>query len=140
MKYERAQAGIREAGQLSAAHGAYFPADAVLVHVPTATGRVRTRGYDQARLLAREISRASGLRRQRLLARSGQTHQMGSGRTERLRQLEGAFRPLRLSDIQGKHIVLVDDVLTTGTTLELAARVLMHAGAARVDALVFAQA
>jgi len=140
MKYERARAGAGEVGRLLAAHGAYFPPNLVLVHVPTATSRVRMRGYDHAALLAREISRNTGLLRQRLLTRVGQAHQVGARRAERLRQLEDAFRPIHPECIRGKHVVLVDDVLTTGATLETAARVLRRAGAARVSAIVFAQA
>jgi predicted amidophosphoribosyltransferase len=53
--------------------------------------------------------------------------------------MKSAFRVVRSDVIQGQHIVLVDDVLTTGATLESAAATLKHAGAKRVDALVFAQ-
>jgi ComF family protein len=112
----------------------------VLVHVPTATSRVRARGYDQARLLARELSRRTGLPHQTLLARAGQVRQVGAGRTARLQQLRQAFRPVRPAAIIGRHVVLVDDVLTTGATLEMAAQALRRAGAAQVSAVVFAQA
>jgi ComF family protein len=140
MKYERAQAGTREVARLLAPLLIGTPADLLLVHIPTATGRVRSRGYDHARLIARELSRCSGLESAALLGRLGQAHQVGATRAERLRQLEGAFRPLRPELIVGRQIVLVDDVLTTGATLETAARVLRRAGAARVDAVVLAQA
>jgi predicted amidophosphoribosyltransferase len=54
--------------------------------------------------------------------------------------LQGAFRVTRPKEVAGKHIILVDDVLTTGATLETAARVLKKAGAKQVDAIVFSQA
>ena len=66
--------------------------------------------------------------------------QVGANRRERLRQLHSAFRVVRPDVVRGRHIVLVDDVLTTGATLETAARVLLNAGAARVSAVVLAQA
>lgn len=117
-----------------------FDDEAVLVPVPTATSRVRQRGYDQAGLLSQELSRRTGLPSLPLLARCGQDRQVGSGRTERVRHLTGAFRVPAGKDVRGKHVILVDDVLTTGATLEAAAATLHKAGAARVDALVFAQA
>jgi ComF family protein len=140
MKYERAVSGIAEAAELLAERLPDLPDDVVFVHVPTATSRVRTRGYDHAALLARQLGRLHGAPVRTLLARVGQAHQVGASRAERLRQLQGAFRAVRLETIVGRHIVLVDDVLTTGATLEIAARVLKKAGAAKVDAVVFAQA
>jgi len=140
LKYERAQYAAQEMGSMLKMYAEHFPEDAVFVHIPTATSRVHARGYDHAALLACAVARMSGRPRRRLLARTGQARQVGSNRMERRQQLKNAFRPIHTSDIRGCHIVLVDDVLTTGTTLETAARVLLKAGAARVDALAFAQA
>lgn len=140
MKYERARAGIIEAARLMAERSIYLPKDALLTHVPTASSRVRERGYDHARLLAQTLSQVSSLPAPTLLSRVGQAHQVGASRTERLRQLRNAFRPVHSEVLRGKHIVLVDDVLTTAATLETAARVLKRAGAKQVSAVVFAQA
>jgi ComF family protein len=112
---------------------------AIIVPVPTATGRVRQRGYDQARLLARELSRQTRLPYYDCLARSGQTHQHGLSRHERLTQLAVAFRVKRPGIVRRFRVILVDDVTTTGATLEAAATVLYAAGAAQIDAVVFAQ-
>jgi ComF family protein len=109
----------------------------LLVPVPTATRRARQRGYDQARLLARELSRQTGLPYLDCLARHGQTHQHGANRHGRLQQLEGSFRVKRKVD--NACILLIDDVVTTGATLEAAAQVLARAGAARIEAVVFAR-
>jgi ComF family protein len=111
----------------------------LLVPVPTATSRIRQRGYDQAKLLARAISRQSRLTYVDCLARSGQTHQHGASRQTRLEQLGDAFRVKRPRPIQNAHIILVDDVVTTGATLEAAASVLKQAGAGRIEALAFAR-
>lgn len=110
-----------------------------IVPVPTAARRVRARGYDQARLLAREISRQARLPYLDCLARSGHTRQLGQSRQKRLAQLNGAFRVRRLWPPDAE-LVLVDDVLTTGATLETAAATLKAAGTGRITALVFARA
>jgi len=116
-----------------------FAQSAIIVPVPTATSRVRRRGYDQARLLARQLSRQTGLPMVDCLARSGQAHQVGASRQQRLHQLEGAFRVTKRSMVRDAHLILVDDVITTGATLEAAAKILRQAGVGRVEALVFAQ-
>ncbi|QQS18974.1 ComF family protein [Candidatus Saccharibacteria bacterium] len=139
-KYERARSGIVEISELMAPLLQSLPADSLFVPVPTATSRVRQRGYDQAAVLAKELSAVSGLAKCDALARLGQAHQVGAGRKERLEHLKGAFRVLKPKDITGRHIILVDDVLTTGATLETAARLLKKSGAHRVDAIVFCQA
>ena len=112
----------------------------VVVPVPTATGRQRRRGYDQASLLARAVARRQGVGYVPCLRRLGQAHQVGAGRAQRLAQLSGAFVVVRPERIHGKHVVLVDDVITTGATFEVAARVLHQAGAAHVSAIAFARA
>jgi len=114
--------------------------DVLLVPLPTATSRVRQRGYDQAGLLVRELSRLTGLPHATCLRRLGQHHQVGAGRQQRLAQLKDAYRPINAKLIAGKHIILVDDVLTTGASLEAAATTLKTAGARRITGLVFAQA
>lgn len=111
--------------------------DVILVHVPTATDRIRERGYDHAKLLASEISKLSRLPHLSLLARTSQQRQVGSGRADRLKNIAGSFRVI--GDVKGAHIILIDDVVTTGATLAEAAKVLRAAGAKQVDAIVFAQ-
>lgn len=139
-KYERARSGIAEMAELMKPLLQFVPSDTVFVPVPTATSRVRQRGYDQAVGLAEVLSALAGTSCSHSLARLGQAHQVGAGRKERLEHLQGAFRVTRPKEVAGKHIILVDDVLTTGATLETAARVLKKAGAKQVDAIVFSQA
>lgn len=115
-------------------------ASTLLVPVPTATSRKRLRGYDQAQLLAREIARIERVPYHNGLRRLGQHKQVGASRRQRLTQLDSAFRVSGKSLLKGAHIVLIDDVVTTGATLEAAAKTLKAAGAKRVEAIVFAQA
>lgn len=117
----------------------YLAPQTILVHVPAATSRVRKRGYDQSRLIARLLSRKTGLRHLGLLTRHGQSRQVGARREKRLSQIENAFSVPRKYLVKDAHILLIDDVLTTGATLQAAAKALKTAGAKTVDAAVFAQ-
>ncbi|HEX7633408.1 MAG TPA: phosphoribosyltransferase family protein [Candidatus Saccharimonadales bacterium] len=112
----------------------------VVVPVPTATSRVRQRGYDQAKLLAKELAWQAKLPYLDCLVRMGQAHQVGASRAERLRQLESALRVKKPRTVRNRHILLIDDVLTTGASVSAAAIVLRSAGATRIEALTFAQA
>jgi ComF family protein len=113
--------------------------NAWLVPVPTASTRARNRGYDQAKLLAKQFSRRSHLPYADCLRRRGQTHQVGSSRQQRLEQLHGAFSVKQRAFPAGAKVILVDDIVTTGATLEAAASVLKQAGATEISAIAFAQ-
>jgi ComF family protein len=115
-----------------------FPASH-LVHIPTATSHVRLRGFDQSALIARELARLTGRRHLHVLRRLGQQRQVGASKQDRQIQMREAFRALSPATIKGASIILVDDVLTTGSTLEAAAAELKKAGARTVDAVVFAR-
>lgn len=138
LKFARVQAA---AGPIVAAMQErlpYMPEDVLIVPLPAATTRMRQRGYDQAQLLARRLGQLLNRRYSRALSRVGQQRQVGSTRKQRIEQIHGAFRPLKLPMIKGAHILLVDDVLTTGASIEEVARVLKKAGAKQVDAVAFA--
>lgn len=113
--------------------------DYLLVPVPTATGRVRQRGFDHAALLVKHIAHELKMPSAHVLRRLGQSRQLGARREDRLRQLGSSFAVKTPGLIAGRRILLIDDVVTTGGTLVAAARVLRAAGAAQVDALVFAK-
>ena len=111
-----------------------------IVPIPTASSRRRLRGYDQAVLIAKELSRLTSLPYSPLLIRKGQSRQVGTQKADRARQMADAFRIRRTSKTDIAQVLLVDDVLTTGSTLEAAAKILKHAAIKRVDAAVFARA
>lgn len=137
-KFKRKQAAAAVIARLMAEALPYLPPDTLVVHVPTAPARVRQRGYDHAKLLAASLAKELGLTYQPLLGRSGNARQVGAKRAERLTQLKGAFYVAKPLPRQG-GILLVDDLVTTGGTLEATATVLKKAGAKKVDAVVFAQ-
>lgn len=117
----------------------YISKDTVVISVPTATARQRLRGYDHAGLLARHVAYTRGLLKVSPLARISQSRQVGASRRRRFTQLETAFKLVSTELVKDKQILLVDDVVTTGATLETSARLLKRAGAKEINAVVFAQ-
>lgn len=137
-KFERAKSASKIIAGVMSEHLPYLPASTVITYVPTATSRVRKRGYDHARLIALEIARLRGLRCQPILLRRGQSRQVRSTRAERIAHAEDAYS-LKNSKSIPRSIVIVDDILTTGATLETAGRLLRKTGCKQVYGAVFAQ-
>lgn len=138
-KFERAEAACTTVATLATEALPFLPENTVITHVPTATSRKRQRGYDQAELMAKELARIVGRRHMNLLVRHGQTRQVGAKRTARTQQLQDAYRVKYGLIVKGMDIVIVDDITTTGATIEAAAAALKAAGAKSVSAVVFAQ-
>jgi len=115
----------------------------VLAPVPLHWRRLLTRRYNQAALLTQGLARQSGLPAvPDLLERRRATASQGrKSRNQRRRNVSGAFRvkPKHQGFIKGQRVLLIDDVLTTGATLEACARTLLRAGAAQVEVLVLAR-
>jgi ComF family protein len=114
-----------------------------LLPVPLAAERLRERGYNQSWELARRLAVRRGLRCDaRLLLRTRDTpHQTDLPADQRGANMRGAFavEPLRLQALRGCRVALVDDVMTTGATLQELARTLKAAGATHVQAWVLAR-
>nr|WP_197714785.1 ComF family protein [Maliibacterium massiliense] len=108
----------------------------LLIPVPLHPLRRMRRGFNQAAYLCRLLARATGLDvARRALRRTRNTpHQVGMTRQQRRENIHGAFALCRGADVAGRHVVLVDDVFTTGATLAECARVLRAGGAASVFA------
>ena len=138
LKFDRAGTASHDIANILAEQLPLLPTDVVVTHLPTVPARIRIRGYDQAQLIAKRLAKNKRLRYQPFLSRIKNTRQVGASRKNRFQQLEGAFSAK--NSVKGKHILLVDDVLTTGASLESAAKTLKKAGAARVEAAIFAQA
>ena len=117
--------------------------DVRVVAVPLARERLRERGYNQSWELARRLARALALpaRADALFRVRDTGHQLGLHRTERARNLQGAFvvSPRHAGWVRGARIALVDDVLTTGATARAATRTLRAAGARDVQVWVVAR-
>lgn len=114
----------------------------VIVPVPLHLLRQMHRGYNQATVIARCLAAHSGKPLKRPLARirNTQTQTHLHSRAQRFDNLRGAFRLIRPGEIRGKQVLVVDDVLTTGATLQTVGRALRAARPARLTALVLAVA
>jgi competence protein ComFC len=114
----------------------------LIVPVPLHRARRRERGFNQSRLLARELARPRDLPvlRASLVKIRNVPPQAGLRAAERERNAVGAYAVRRPDRVRGKVCVLIDDVSTTGATLRECARVLREAGAEDVRAITLAQA
>jgi len=112
-----------------------------LVAVPLHPVRHRTRGFNQSEELCRVLGRRQGIPVLRCLKRVRPTpKQAWLSRGPRLRNLLGAFEFKRRFDVEGRRLLVIDDVFTTGATAEACARILVSQGASRVAALTIARA
>lgn len=116
-----------------------------LLPLPLSTQRLHSRGFNQAwelvKALAHQSGTAAGTHAGLLLRIRDTPPQVRLGREARLRNVQGAFvvDPLHVRVIQGRRVVLVDDVMTSGASLFAAAEALREAGASAVSAMVFAR-
>ena len=116
-------------------------ADMVLIPVPLHPSRLWWRGFNQSALVAREIARRLAVDHDPFaLRRVKRTPPLkGMSPTQRRQAVSGAFKVVGRAAIAGKSVVLVDDVLTTGSTADACARVLTRAGAKRVELISWAR-
>ncbi|HEY1980818.1 MAG TPA: ComF family protein [Xanthobacteraceae bacterium] len=114
-----------------------------LVPVPLHWRRLWARRFNQSAMLAAAIAKESGvpIAAGALKRVKPTVQQVGLSRTERAQNVQGAFRvpPEGNAVVRGRRLVLVDDVLTSGATVDGCARALLRAGAANVDVLIFAR-
>jgi ComF family protein len=114
----------------------------LLLPVPLHPRRLRGRGYNQSQEIVRRLAAALALpyRGDLLLRQRATADQIGMNAVQRRRNLRGAFAVAEAGALQGLHIALVDDVMTTGATLEELARCCRRAGAVRIEAWAIARA
>lgn len=114
----------------------------VIIPVPLHPQKLRKRGYNQSAYFAQGLARSmrKPVARQCLIRHRVTESQTTKNRYERYQNMEGAFRLNNVEAVAGKHVLLVDDVLTTGATLEACSLVLLAGGAIKVSAATIAKA
>ncbi len=120
-----------------------IPVEYVIIPVPLSKKRKLERGFNQAELLAAVIAKASGLpidEHSLIRDRDTPMHRAAMDRKARAITVKNAFKVVRPGLIKGKNILLVDDLMTSGSTASQCARSLMKSGAAKVFVLTLARA
>lgn len=107
----------------------------VLTWAPVSKKRKKERGFDQAEVLCRVVAGALGVPYQRTLQKTRDIPPQSSQKSEEARRANvmNAYVPVAPEQFVGKHVLLLDDIVTTGATLTECSRVLLTAGAAQVD-------
>lgn len=110
--------------------------------VPVSRLRKMTRGYDQSQLLAESVAKELGMEAVPLLVKIRNTRKQSTIRTHEARNANvlGAYRPINPEQIRGKSILLIDDILTTGSTAGECAKTLLTAGAKQIHCAAVAAA
>lgn len=111
----------------------------IITFVPATPAKRRERGYVAPQLIARELSRISRKPYLELFARNIHLPQVGSGRDARWRQVKENFVPRMPSYMEGRRVLLIDDVMTTGATVTECARTLKQAGSGPVYVVAIAK-
>ena len=138
MKYAAARQGASELGRL-VADRLTLPSADLVTYVPTDTARVRQRGFDHAKIMAKVVCLRTNTPIMCTLARrAGHTKQTGSSRRRRMEQMKESLEVVNTDKVAGRHVLLVDDVVSTGASVEAAAALLRDAGAKRVHVAVAA--
>lgn len=149
LKYDRITPAAAVLGKMAAqAIGELLPACRgavpILIPVPLHKSKRRRRGFNQAELIARAAAKRLPQKLEVLcdvLVRQRDTvSQVGLSREERIANMRDAFRVVTPGRVKGREVIVVDDVMTTGTTVSECARVLKQAGAERVWAATVARA
>ena len=110
-----------------------------ILYAPMTEKAKRKRGYNQSEEIAKSLGKLAGIPVEERLKKTKETEsQVGLGKTEREKNLSGAFRVINKKEIKGKTFLLTDDVMTTGSTLNELAKILVEAGAEKVVAVTVA--
>ena len=114
-----------------------LPDQTVITYIPTVSSHIRQRGYDHARLIAKEFAKIRHLSCRAVLDRATNSKQVGASRSARMQQAKHAFASRSVDT--SKTYLVIDDIFTTGSTMKYASKVLLDAGAQDVCIAVIAR-
>ena len=137
LKFHRSISAAETGAELILRQGLPTEQVDLVTAVPISPARYRERGYNQAELIAKTVARTLGKPYRSTMIRSSSDHQLGKSRRDRLYSVQGSF--VATKNLKGLKVLIVDDVLTTGATLNESALVLRSAGAGRVWGAVVAR-
>lgn len=116
-----------------------LPTETILVPIPTASRNVRLRGYDHIDMIAKHLAKIRQLKIEHLLTRqSNSVQHIAKSAKQRREQAKSFFRASQLAD-PGANYLIIDDIFTTGATVEAGAECLRSAGATNIDVAVIAR-
>ncbi len=130
-KFTNARAAYRPLAELLHDYLPELPLETVIIPVPTVSSHIRQRGYDHMLLIARQLGKLRNLPVETSLKRAQSTKQRSAGRQQRIRQAQAAFIYEGSINPQ-KTYLLIDDVVTTGATINYVSQKLKDAGAQTV--------
>lgn len=116
-----------------------LPQDTLITYITTVPAHIRARGFDHAKSISFEVARILERPHATVFVRTNNVKQRGSRRSVRRTQAQQSFALKNKEMIKGKVVVIVDDIITTGATLEVAANLARSAGATHVYGLIFAR-
>lgn len=115
----------------------HLSADTTIVPIPSSAKHVRQRGFDHTKLLAKQLAKRNGCQVEFLLGRRHDYRQVGSNRSQRIAQADTAFYCTKAKSCKGP-IIIMDDIVTTGATMNAAVRCLQKAGYGDISILAIA--
>ena len=137
-KFENVKVAYKVLAQLLSRRIGHLPSSITIVPIPTIPSHIRQRGYDHTLLIAKELAKLQKLHlNSRLLKRITNTQQRGASKKQRQAQAKDAFRVD--TSVDGGVFLLIDDVITTGATVNFAAKDLLGAGADEVWVAIVAK-
>ena len=131
-KFNSAKSGCKRQAQMLDETLPTLPSETIIVPVPTIARHIRTRGYGHAERIAKDLARRRQLSYQKLVSRQAQFVQHGATKKQRLKQAKQSYK-LKHQPVDGATYLLIDDVYTTGATLDSIARLLNKAGVSRTN-------